>query len=535
MGKNEVPDIFRPAESATAIPKEEFEARLEPLRVELLNNQFDLKEADFSVVILIAGDDRPGSTDAVHALREWLDGRYVDTHAIFGDPSESDDERERPGFWRYWSRLPSAGRIGIFVGGWITHLVASVARGQPLDSDFEQALQHIEAFERQLAQSGTLVLKFWLHLPKKQLKKRLAKAKKAPKENWEIDARDWEILEKYDEGLRLVEHVIRRTETPEAPWQILDSRDERTRNLSIATTINEALTRRLQGTLVESATPAIEPGASKPGETLILDTVDLTASLDKDVYEKELDRYQARLNELSREFFRRDISAVLAFEGWDAAGKGGAIRRLTRAMPIRGVRVVPVAAPTEEERAHHYLWRFWRQLPRDGRTVIFDRTWYGRVLVERVEGFASEAEWSRAYGEIADFEAQLCAHGMPLLKFWLHIDPEEQLRRFQAREKTPYKKYKLTEEDYRNRDKWPDYSRAVHDMVARTSTERAPWHPIAANDKRWARVEVLRLVCERFERRLDETPARLAPRRDRKAEKRKKPGKDGRRKKKDKG
>jgi len=271
----------------------------------------------------------------------------------------------------------------------------------------------------------------------------------------------------------------------------------------------------------------LDPNAETPGETLVLDTVDLTASLDKDVYEKELDRYQAQLASLSQEMFRRRISCVLGFEGWDAAGKGGAIRRLTRAMPIRAARVIPIAAPTEEERAHHYMWRFWCHVPRDGDTVIFDRTWYGRVLVERVEGFASEAEWSRAYAEIADFERQLCVHGILLLKFWLHIDPDEQLRRFEARKQTAYKKYKLTEEDYRNREKWPAYSRAVHDLVVRTSTESSPWHLIAANDKRWARIEVLRHVCERLERRLDEGPRDT----QREKKKRKKGRKNGRRKK----
>ncbi|MGI9590733.1 MAG: polyphosphate:AMP phosphotransferase [Myxococcota bacterium] len=521
--------LFAAAENDTFVSKEEYETRLEKLRVEVLNNQFDLQHADFSVVLLIAGDDRPGCTENVHALREWLDCRFLDTHAIFGDPEESDEEAEHPPFRRYWNRLPADGRIGIFVGGWSTHLVASQVRGEFTPSHFDLALEHIRCFEQQLAHAGTLVLKFWLHLPKKVLKKRLGKAAKRPEKNWEIDERDWEILEVYDEGLKLVEQVVRQTESPEAPWVIVDSRDDRTRNLTVATRINEALSRRLAGPPAETAAPALGPNVELLGETLVLDTIDMAARLDKEVYDKELDRYQAQLNALSRELFRRKIGCVLGFEGWDAAGKGGAIRRLTRAMPIRSARVIPIAAPTEEERAHHYMWRFWRHVPRDGDTVIFDRTWYGRVLVERVEGFASEAEWSRAYAEIADFEQQLCDHGIPLLKFWLHIDPEEQLRRFEARKETPYKKYKLTEEDYRNREKWPDYSRAVHDMVVRTSTDGAPWHVIAANDKRWARIEILRLVCERLERRLDEEPAR-----GKGGGRRKNRDKNGRKKKKDK-
>jgi polyphosphate kinase 2 (PPK2 family) len=197
---------------------------------------------------------------------------------------------------------------------------------------------------------------------------------------------------------------------------------------------------------------------------------------------------------------------VLLFEGWDAAGKGGVIRRITAAMDPELYHVVPIAAPTEEECARHYLWRFWRYLPRAGRVLIFDRSWYGRVLVERVEGLTPALAWQRAYSEINDFEQQLYHHGMIVLKFWLHIDPDEQMKRFQTRQETPYKKYKLTEEDYRNREKWRDYERAVHDMVERTSTIYAPWHLVASNDKRWARICVLRTYCRALKQRLALSP-----------------------------
>jgi polyphosphate kinase 2 (PPK2 family) len=183
-------------------------------------------------------------------------------------------------------------------------------------------------------------------------------------------------------------------------------------------------------------------------------------------------------------------------EGWDAAGKGSAIRRMTRAMDAALYRVIPVAAPTEEEKSRHYLWRFWRDLPRPGKMVIFDRSWYGRVLVERVEGFATEPEWRRAYAEINDFEEQLAEHGIVLRKFWLHISKEEQARRFEERRLTPYKKYKFTEEDERNRAKWDKYTTAVDEMLERTSTDLAPWHIVPANDKRFARIAVLREVCK---------------------------------------
>jgi polyphosphate kinase 2 (PPK2 family) len=232
-----------------------------------------------------------------------------------------------------------------------------------------------------------------------------------------------------------------------------------------------------------------------PDPITVLDGVSLSRKLAKDDYEKKLKRLWGRLAALSEEAHQRGISAVFAFEGWDAAGKGGAIRRLTRAMDAAHYRVIPIAAPTDEELAHHYLWRFWRHLPRAGHVAIFDRSWYGRILVERVEGFATEDEWKRAYTEINDFEGQLAHRGVVLLKFWMHLSRDEQLRRFKAREKVPFKKYKITADDYRNRDRWNDYELAADEMIQRTSTDRARWHVVAANDKRSARIDVLKLVC----------------------------------------
>ena len=205
---------------------------------------------------------------------------------------------------------------------------------------------------------------------------------------------------------------------------------------------------------------------------------------------------------MSRDKRFRERNCICVFEGNDAAGKGGAIRRITRSLDARFYRVIPVGAPAEEERAQPYLWRFWRHLPRQGRFTIFDRSWYGRVLVERVEELCSEHDWMRAYTEINEFEEQLINHGTILTKFWLAITPEEQLQRFQAREETGYKRFKITDEDWRNRARWPDYERAVCDMVDRTSTEYAAWSLVEANDKRHARIKVLRTLCENLEKNL---------------------------------
>jgi polyphosphate:AMP phosphotransferase len=363
---------------------------------------------------------------------------------------------------------------------------------------FERALERIVRYEKALVDDGALVLKFWLHLAKDEHRRRIRKAEKDPDKVWRIDEVDHRIFENYDRSMRTVEHALRKTSTVEAPWHVIESTDRRYRMLEIGRRILQSLERRMAAPPVASGSRVSipEPEEVLPGQPTIVDAVDLTVSVPKEVYVKRLDDGQATLHRLARAAVERGVSSVLVFEGWDAAGKGGCIRRLTAAMNAQHYRVVPIAAPTEEELAHHYLWRFWQRLPRAGRVTIFDRSWYGRVLVERVEGFASEAEWQRAYGEINEFEEQLVEHGIVLQKFWLHIDRDEQLARFRAREKTAYKKYKITDEDYRNRDRWDDYERAVNDMVARTSTELAPWTLVAANDKRHARLTVLKTFLE---------------------------------------
>ena len=219
-------------------------------------------------------------------------------------------------------------------------------------------------------------------------------------------------------------------------------------------------------------------------------------------YAKKLDKQQARIANLTLRLREERRALICAFEGVDAAGKGGSIRRLLSSIDARNARVMSVAAPTDEERAHPYLWRFWRNLPRLGHATIYDRTWYGRVLVERVEGFCAPEDWKRAYGEIAAFEEELSESGVILCKFWLQISPEEQLRRFKSRVKTPFKQYKLTEEDWRNRGKWDAYQAAALEMIERTGTPESPWTLVEAEDKHWARVKVLRTVADRLEEEL---------------------------------
>lgn len=483
--------------------KEEYAAAVPRMRVDLVNAQYDLQSADFAVLVNLVGDDRQGCEEIVDLLHEWMDGRYIKTR-FFGEHSEA--ARERPYFWRYWHELPPKGRVGLFFGDFAWRLIESRFRDEFDADSYELLLERARHLYSTLAADGMVIVNIWLHLPKRELKKRLKKAKKNREEEWRVTEVDWDILADYEHILPICEEMVLRTTTDHAPWHVVEGSDERYRNLTVARLILDAIERGLTREPVVRESP--DRASSKAADQTdfrreILNRVDLSLCLEKNEYKKELERLQARLNGLSTEAGKKGLSTVLVFEGWDAAGKGGVIRRITAAMSARDVRVIPIAGPTDEELAHHYLWRFWRQLPPAGRMLIFDRSWYGRVLVERVEGLASDEEWCRAYDEIVDFEAQLAEHGMLVRKFWLHIDPDEQLARFKAREQTPYKKYKLTEEDYRNRDKWDDYVVAVGEMVARTSTDQAPWVVVPANDKRWARIAVLEEVCGGLESLLE--------------------------------
>jgi len=492
--------MFETAEVGSQIPKEEYEAQVPQLRVDLINAQYDLRNADFPTLVLIAGDDRQGCNDIVNVLHGWMDARYLDTH-VFGP--FTDEERERPGFWRYWRTLPRTGQLGLYVGAWARNAVVDRVLKKIDDDGFERRTAHIEQLEQALVDDGALVLKFWLHLPKKKLKKRLKQAKKHPKKEWRVDEQEEQIYDLYDEALPVVERLIRKTSSGNAPWHLVETTDARYRNLTVARMIHDGITARLAASAVtkrEREKRAARRVSAPDLGSSVLESVDLSVKLPWEQYRETLDELQGRLRRLSEEARETGVSSVLVFEGWDAAGKGGVIRRITNAMDAADYRVIPISAPSEEEKAHHYLWRFWRHLPRAGSMLIFDRSWYGRVLVERVESFARADEWQRAYSEINDFEEQLVEHGMLVLKFWLHIDPSAQLRRFKEREKTPYKKYKITRDDYRNREQWDAYVAAVNEMVARTSTEIAPWRIVAADDKRWARVEVLKAVCQGLKR-----------------------------------
>jgi AMP-polyphosphate phosphotransferase len=483
--------VLRAAEVGDRLGKDEYTALVPELRVGLVNAQYDLRAADFPVYVLVAGDDRIGAGDVVRRLHEWMDARHLRT-TVFGEPEPW--EAGRPRQWRLWQAMPPRGRVAIWAGGLLGRIAERVA-GRIDDAELERWTSHLEALQQELLADGALIVKLFLHTPAEEQRARLETGE-GGRAGWRVDPRDWEALEAMSEARPLVEALLRRTSAPGAPWTVVEGTDERHRDVTVARTILDALTARLAEPPPGTAAAPDAMFAMRDDQAGVLAAVDLSARLSRADYRKRLDKLQQRLHCLAIEAREAGLPAVLVFEGWDAAGKGGVIRRCTAALEVGDYRVIPVAAPTEEERRHHYMWRFWRDLPMAGRLVVFDRSWYGRVLVERVEGFATAAEWQRAYDEINDFEQQLVEAGCWLGKFWLHISPEEQLVRFQARERTAYKKHKITDEDYRNRDRWADYEEAVDQMVRRTSTSAAPWHLVSAEDKPHARVEVLEIVTE---------------------------------------
>ena len=488
--------MFESAELGHRIGKATYKRQEPKLREALLDVQFDLATGKaFPVVILIGGVDGAGKGETVNTLNAWMDPRHILTNAM-GEPS--DEERERPPMWRFWRALPPRGAIGIFFGSWYTAPIVDRVLRRTRDADLEKSVEEIKRFEKMLADEGALILKFWFHLSKKQQKSRLKALEKDPKTRWRVTATDWERFKIYDRFREVSERTLLHTNAAHAPWIVVEGTDENYRDLTVGRAILDALNRRLRAR--PHKTPVVEPAPLPAVDNLhLLNTLDLKLKLSRNEYKTELEKYQGRLNLLTRDPKFRNKSVVVVFEGNDAAGKGGAIRRTTGAVDARFYRVIPVAAPTEEERAQPYLWRFWRNLPRLGHLTVFDRSWYGRVLVERVQGFCNQADWLRAYSEINDFEEEMTRHNLVLVKFWMAISPEEQMKRFKERQATGFKRFKLTEEDWRNRRKWNDYVCAVCDMVDRTSTSIAPWTLVEANDKYYARIKVLRTICESIE------------------------------------
>jgi AMP-polyphosphate phosphotransferase len=471
------------------------------LRADALNTQFELRDSPYSVVVLVSGMDGAGRSDSVDRLLHWLDARRITVHA---DPRGTEEERERSFFYRFWRRLPPTGEMAVFFGSWYAEPIRRRALGEMSDEKFRRRLARIEAFEDLLVRERVIVIKFWLHLTREQQYERLHAAASDPARAWQVSQDDWRMWSKHTELSNTALEAIEATEHAGHPWQVVAAADDKHRDRSLVHLLTSTLRERLAGPAPE--TPSAPEVLPAPPPDHVQAGLDFSKSLAKKEYKARRDRLQSRLGRLVRALRDTERSMVLVFEGQDAAGKGGAIRRITEALDARYFDVIPIGAPNEAERARPYLWRFWTHLPMHGELTIFDRSWYGRVLVERIEGFCTEEAWRRAYDEINEFEAQLSDSGVIVAKFWIAIDSNEQLARFEDREETEYKQYKLTDEDWRNREKWGAYEAAVHDMVTRTSSADAPWTLVEGNCKRFARIKVLETVCSRLEQVLGPSP-----------------------------
>ncbi len=488
--------MFESAEIGHKLSKGEYK-RIEPvLRAELLDTQYQLlKDAKVPVIVLISGVRGAGKGETVNLLNEWMDPRHIHTHAF---DSPTDEERERPPMWRYWRALPPKGRIGILFGSWYTSPIIERVFKRASGSEMLRSIGEINRFEKMLADDGAVILKFWFHLSKKRQQKRLRELQANRETRWRITDRDWDFFKMYDRFYKVSQEALRESNTACAPWIVVEGSDPEYRAVTVGRTLLAAMKERLKNRPAPPATVAA-PLQRPVDKRDLLSNLDLSLSVPKKRYEERLKKYQRELALLSRHPKFREHTVIAAFEGMDAAGKGSAIRRVTPALDARLYSTIPVAAPTDEERAQSYLWRFWRHLPMKGRITIYDRTWYGRVLVERIEGFATEADWMRAYSEINDFEEQLSRNGAVVCKYWLQISKDEQYRRFKEREKTRHKQFKITEEDWRNRKKWDEYQVAAADMIERTGTSYAPWTIVESNDKLHARIKIIKTLCERLE------------------------------------
>ncbi len=513
--------MFETAELGRKIDKKTYKQRVPPLREQLLRLQEEIRQRGANqVILLIAGVDGGGKGETVNLLNEWMDPRWMMANA-YAPPDEV--ERQRPAFWRYWRDLPPRGRIGMFLSAWYSQPILDRVYGRGTTHEFDARLDRILSFETALADDGAAIVKFWMHLSHAGQERRLRNLEQDPLTQARVTHRDWENWKRYDRFIEVAEHVISRTHTGKTPWVIVEGEDAYYRNLTVGEQICDTLSRIATDPANPSHRPAAAQAANKAEKKKnkaykrdikkvtdninVLTHLDMSQSVSKEHYFAELRELQAEIHLQHLKARHRGIATLLLFEGPDAAGKGGAIRRINTALEARNYQVHGVAKPTDEELAQHYLWRFWRKVPRNGYMAMYDRSWYGRVLVERVEDLAGEDEWRRAYAEINDFEYQLTEHGIILIKYWVHISKDEQLKRFKHRKRTPHKRWKLTEEDWRNRKRWEQYESAVHDMVQYTSTDKAPWTLVAGNDKRYARLTVLQTLRDRWADVLGDAPA----------------------------
>lgn len=487
---------------AKKIKKDDYEKIITGLEYRLGELQREAKSLNIPAIIVFEGWHAAGKGTLINKLLLALDPRGFDLHPT--DPP-NEEEKLKSFLWRFWIKTPERGRITIFERSWYRRLLIDRMEKTINKDALHVALEEVASFERQLVDDGNVLIKFFFHITKEEQRKRFKSLEKDPSTAWRVAKNDWKNLKRYDVFLPTIDEMLVRTDTDFAPWTVVESHDWRYAAIKVFSKIIETLENKIQSMkkpIQKKITNAKKKSIIQNMSSSLLDKVDMSLTLTQEEYVGLLKKYQSQIRELGYKIFLKRIPVIIAYEGWDAAGKGGNIRRLVQSIDPRGYKVIPIAAPNDIEKAHHYLWRFWNHMPKAGHIAIFDRTWYGRVLVERVESFCSEEQWKRAYREINEMERHLVNYGTVLIKFWLHIDKDEELKRFEERMQNPHKKWKITDEDWRNRKKWSHYKDAVDEMLNRTSTPEAPWTIIESNSKWWARIKTLKTVVEKIEERL---------------------------------
>ena len=473
------------------------DARLDKARAGLYELQLKIKEAKLPVLVLLEGWSAAGKGSVIGRLIKNIDPRFFRVAAM-ARPTEED--LRRPFLYRFMKDIPGAGSFAFYDGGWIEQTTTEFLRGQLYEQDYAARLESIQRFERQLTDNGYLVMKFFLHIDREEQERRLDTLRADKDTAWR--ATDFDLWQNthYKKCRKVFDHALAMTNTPAAPWYILDASDPKWTELQALETLVQGIHVALQN---QAKSVPLLPNTFPLVTMPLLSQVTLEGkTLEEEDYRRQLKALQKQLGELHNRLYRRRVPVVIAYEGWDAAGKGGNIKRLTEALDPRGYEVHPIASPEPYAKARHYLWRFWTRLPKDGHIAIFDRTWYGRVMVERLEGFCSENDWQRAYNEINEFERELTDWGAVVIKFWVQIDKQTQLLRFNERRNDPAKQWKITEEDWRNREKWDVYETAVNEMLQKTSTANAPWHILESVDKKYARIKALQITADTLEKAL---------------------------------
>ena len=477
---------------------EELKQRLKAAEEKLSQQQMKLKEKRLPVLVLIEGWGAAGKGSAIGQIIKNIDPRFFKVVSMPSTPTE--EERRRPFLYRFFEKIPEAGKFTFLDSGWMDQIMKERLDGKLDDKAYAQRVDSVKRFERGLTDNGYLVLKFFFHISKKEQENRIEALLSEKDTAWRVSEGDLWQNRHYDKCLEAFDRYLDDTNTPSAPWYIVDSKSKKFAELQVMETLCMGIETALHNESL--AVPLLQNAFPLIKMPKLRDVPLEGKTLDEEEYKKELKELQAKLGQLHNRLYRKRVPVIIAYEGWDAAGKGGNIKRLTGALDPRGFEVHPIASPEPHEKARHYLWRFWTRLPKDGHIAIFDRTWYGRVMVERLEGFCSENDWQRAYYEMNEFEQELHNWGAVILKFWVQIDKDTQLARFTERQNTPSKQWKITDEDWRNREKWDLYEQAVDEMLQKTSTTYAPWHILESVDKKYARIKALHIVIDALEKAL---------------------------------